>query len=57
MQGYLSKKGNLQWKQRWFELHGNVIVYFKSQGTCVSAARDSNERAFPPLTRSQRTTP
>uniref|UniRef100_A0A7S2RGM5 Mitogen-activated protein kinase n=1 Tax=Rhizochromulina marina TaxID=1034831 RepID=A0A7S2RGM5_9STRA len=31
MQGFLSKKGNLQWKARWFELHGNVLYYYKSK--------------------------
>ena len=26
----LEKKGNAQWEERWFELHGNVIVYKKT---------------------------
>lgn len=31
MCGFLFKKSNLQWKQRWFELKGNVLVYRKDR--------------------------
>jgi hypothetical protein len=30
--GYLEKKGNMRWQQRWFELHGDTLLYFNEKG-------------------------
>jgi mitogen-activated protein kinase 1/3 len=30
--GYLEKKGNMRWQQRWFELHGDTLIYFNEKG-------------------------
>lgn len=30
--GYLEKKGNMRWQQRWFELHGDTLLYYNEKG-------------------------
>lgn len=32
LDGFLTKKGGVQWKQRWFILEDHVITYFSKQG-------------------------
>lgn len=32
LDGYLTKKGGVQWKRRWFILEDHVITYFSKQG-------------------------
>lgn len=30
--GYLQKKGNMTWSSRWFELHGDTLLYYNDKG-------------------------
>ena len=32
LEGFLTKKGGVQWKRRWFILEDHVITYFSKQG-------------------------
>jgi mitogen-activated protein kinase 1/3 len=32
LSGFLEKKGDMRWQQRWFELHGDVLLYFEKKG-------------------------
>lgn len=39
LDGYLTKKGGVQWKRRWFILEDHVITYFSKQGDLRARGR------------------
>lgn len=43
--GYLEKKGDMRWQQRWFELHGDRLVYTTNKGDKPRGEMELNSSA------------